>query len=139
VHVEGPLASSVGVLLPRALVEQGSVYGWCSWLVARRRFVSGCWMALAVEPLPAEDVDDVAELPLGGVRVLLHDLDEDESLLEQGVRFLGGRSFLDLGYARVWCLHSPSPLLPSTLLRHAHLGPARIYRAEPAVLLESRT
>ena len=40
VHVEGPLASSVGVLLPRALVEEGRVHGWWCWLVAGRAVLS---------------------------------------------------------------------------------------------------
>ena len=71
-------------------------------------------MALAVVPLPSEDVDDVAELPLGGVGVVLHDLDEDESLLQKVVGRFGSGSLLDLRDSGVWCLHSTSPACSST-------------------------
>jgi hypothetical protein len=78
----------------------------------------GRWLTLAVGLLPAEDVDDAADLPFGVVGVPLHDLHEDEPLPEQVVRPLLSHGFPDLGDAGVWRLHSLSPLLPSPSVCH---------------------
>src|SRR5580704_4583854 len=58
-------------------------------------------------------------------------LTRDEALLQQVVGRLWGRSLSNLGYARVWCLHSSSPLVHGTPVLHVLL------RAGP--LLTGRT